>query len=104
MSPSFATTRIFPKYKSIHLCISKNEWPLKIRYANLTDKLLLYGGKHKSVKRILIDQKVPEKDRDKQLILTNAQDEPLWLIGRRVTQRRNNGKIIELTIMENSNE
>lgn len=104
MSSSFATTRILPKYRSIHLCISKNEWPLKIRYANLTDKLLLYGGKHKSVKRILIDQKVPEKDRDKQLILTNAQDEPLWLIGRRVTQRRNNGKIIELTIMENSNE
>lgn len=57
------------------------ELPLQIRQARPVDQVKLASGGHKSVRRILIDHKVPQAQRSKQLVAVSAKGEILWLIG-----------------------
>jgi tRNA(Ile)-lysidine synthetase-like protein len=54
--------------------------PLTIRKRCDGDKLIIGNG-HKKLKDFLIDKKVPKEQRDDLLIITNALNEIIWVIG-----------------------
>ena len=65
----------------VFLKISLNEpLPLTIRKRCDGDKLIIGNG-HKKLKDFLIDKKVPKERRDDLLIITNAINEIIWVIG-----------------------
>ena len=51
------------------------------------DQLTLKGGGHQSVRRILIDQKVPVAQRSQVMVLVNAQQTVLWVVGHKFIYR-----------------
>ena len=64
-----------------HLCISKSEpLPLIIRNRIDGDRLIIGNG-HKKLKDFLIDKKIPKNLRDDLVIVTNNNDEIIWVIG-----------------------
>ncbi|GAX08850.1 tRNA(Ile)-lysidine synthetase [Secundilactobacillus silagincola] len=69
--------------KKCHMTLElkPNELPLSIRQALPDDRINLIGGGHKTVRRILIDHKVPRSKRSQQLVVVTATGEVLWLIG-----------------------
>ena len=65
----------------INLKISKDEpLPLIIRKRLEGDKLIIGSG-HKKLKDFLIDKKVIKEERDNLLIVTNANNEIIWVLG-----------------------
>lgn len=54
--------------------------PLTIRNRVDGDKLIIGKG-HKKLKDFLIDKKVPKKEREKLLVVTNALNEIIWVLG-----------------------
>ena len=54
--------------------------PLTIRKRCEGDRLIIGSG-HKKLKDFLIDKKVPITDRDKLIVVTNANDEIIWVLG-----------------------
>ncbi len=63
--------------------ISPAQFPLQLRRWQKEDKLRLKGGHHQRVKRILINQKVSQEQRQQQLVLVDAHDDVIWLVNRK---------------------
>lgn len=62
------------------LWLLAEDFPLKVRTANVNDKLQLKNG-HQSIKRALINAKVPNDERKNVQLLTNVNGEILAIIG-----------------------
>lgn len=64
-----------------YLPLSKNEiYPLTIRTREDGDRLIIGEG-HKKLKDFLIDHKVPLEERDKLIVVTNGNNEIIWVMG-----------------------
>ena len=69
------------KINNDFLKISPNEpLPLVIRNREQGDKLIIGEG-HKKLKDFLIDKKVPKSERDKLILIANAEGEIIWVLG-----------------------
>ncbi|WP_102279471.1 tRNA lysidine(34) synthetase TilS [[Lactobacillus] timonensis] len=62
--------------------------PLTWRTWRSGDQLRLKGGGHQSVERVMINNKVPQAQRRSQLVLVDADDEVLWVVGYKTTWRK----------------
>lgn len=62
--------------------------PLKWRTWQAGDRIRLKNGGHQSVERVLINQKVPRAQRHHQLVLADANDQVLWIVGMKTTWRQ----------------
>ncbi len=87
-----------PGFMSVHLHVAAGDLPLLIRQAKATDQLRLQHGQHQSVRRLLINQKVPQEERDHQLLVTTVSGEPLWLVGRRVAVTTSSQQLVEICV------
>ena len=68
-------------YENDYLKISKDEpLPLTIRNRQNGDKLIIGNG-HKKLKDFLIDKKVPMQERDNLIVITNNENEIIWVLG-----------------------
>ncbi|MGM9891520.1 tRNA lysidine(34) synthetase TilS [Limosilactobacillus sp.] len=82
------------------------QWPLRLRLWRPGDALRLKGGGRQKVRRVLIDQKVPNRERDQQLVLVDATGTVVWLIGRkwswfdRPTDYRQRWRRVKIAIQE----
>lgn len=63
--------------------LALDQFPLRIRKWQKGDHIRLKGGQHQLVKRVLINQKVPQDQRDQQQVLIDAHGEVIWLINRK---------------------
>lgn len=63
--------------------LAPQQLPLRLRRWQPGDRLLLKGGGHQEVHRVLINQKVPTTVRQQQLVLVDAQGTVVWLVGRK---------------------
>ena len=54
--------------------------PLIIRKRRDGDRLIIGSG-HKKLKDFLIDKKIPKEQRDNLLVITNALNEIIWVLG-----------------------
>ena len=63
--------------------LAPDQLPLRLRLWRAGDALRLKQGGHQLVRRILIDQKVSNSARQAQVVLVDAHDEPVWLVGRK---------------------
>jgi tRNA(Ile)-lysidine synthase len=63
--------------------LAPDQLPLRLRLWRAGDALRLKQGGHQLARRILIDQKVPNAARQAQVVLVDAHDEPVWLVGRK---------------------
>lgn len=71
----------------MRLSLSKSDMPLAVRTVELGDSLVIKGGGHQLIRRIQIDQKVPDSERHNDLVVTTSQREVLWLINRKKAWR-----------------
>lgn len=63
--------------------LAPEQFPLTIRRWRERDRLPLKNGGHQKVGRVLIDQKVPLSRRNQQLVIVDAQDNVVWVVGRK---------------------
>lgn len=63
--------------------LAPEQLPLKLRYWRPGDYLRLKDGGHQKVSRILIDQKMSQATRVKQLVLVDAHGTVVWLLNRK---------------------
>ncbi|WP_325065024.1 tRNA lysidine(34) synthetase TilS [Limosilactobacillus agrestis] len=63
--------------------LDPDQFPLVLRKWRQKDRIRLKNGHHQLVKRVLIDQKVPQKQRDQQMVLVDAHDEVVWIVNRK---------------------
>jgi tRNA(Ile)-lysidine synthase len=63
--------------------LSPQQLPLTLRKWHEQDCLPLKNGGHQKVNRVLIDQKVPLLERNQQLVLVDAKDAVVWVVGRK---------------------
>lgn len=76
----------FPESSSIQtphetVALQSKQFPLQVRQWVATDQLRLASGHHQSVRRALINAKVPRSERAAQLVLVTAQGEVLTVLG-----------------------
>lgn len=64
---------------SLEVWLASAELPLKIRHRQPGDRLSLRNG-HQKINRILIDQKIPQQQRDRLWLITTQQNTVLWLL------------------------
>ena len=69
--------------KLMQMWLAPDQLPLQLRKWQAHDYLRLKNGGHQRVKRILIDQKVAQADRDHQLVLVDNHGEVVWLLDRK---------------------
>ncbi|RRK10348.1 tRNA lysidine(34) synthetase TilS [Lactiplantibacillus garii] len=69
------------------LRLVEQDWPLYWRPWRAGDQLTLRGGGHQSVRRVLIDQKLPAEQRSRVRVLVNAHEQVLWVVGHKFTYR-----------------
>ncbi|AVK64415.1 tRNA lysidine(34) synthetase TilS [Lactobacillus sp. CBA3606] len=67
--------------------LQASDWPLTFRRWQSDDRLALKGHGHQSVRRILIDQKVPVAQRSTVMVLVTASGTVLWLVGHKFSYR-----------------
>lgn len=79
----FVSTK--PVTGAIEIWLPPEALPLTIRKADSDDEIRLKDGHHQKVRRILIDQKVPNEDRLQQLVVVTRQNEPIWIVNRKFT-------------------
>lgn len=60
--------------------LAPQQLPLTLRPWQAGDYLLLKGGGHQKVSRVLIDRKIPTDQRRQQLVLVDAQGVVVWLV------------------------
>ncbi|CUS26840.1 tRNA(Ile)-lysidine synthetase [Paucilactobacillus oligofermentans DSM 15707 = LMG 22743] len=65
--------------------LPKSVLPLRVRLVKLDDEIRLKDGHHQKVRRILIDQKVPNDERQQQVVVVTNDDEPIWVVNRKFT-------------------
>lgn len=63
--------------------LAPDQFPLTLRLWAPTDTLRLKNGGRQKVRRVLIDQKVPNEVREKQFVLVDANGTVVWLVGRK---------------------
>ena len=63
--------------------LSPEQLPLTIRRWRERDRLPLKNGGHQKVGRVFIDQKVPLSRRNQQLVIVDAQNNVVWIVGRK---------------------
>lgn len=63
--------------------LAPEQLPLTIRRWRERDRLPLKNGGHQKVGRVLIDQKVPLSRRNQQLVIVDAQNNVVWVVGRK---------------------
>lgn len=73
----------YPNNSLQEMWLAPDQLPLTIRRWQAADRLVLKGGNHQKVARVLVDQKVPTADRNRQLVLVDAHGEIVWVIGRK---------------------
>lgn len=66
--------------QTVKLCYNKLAFPLWVRHRQDGD-ILSYDYGHKKLKKLLIDQKVPIKERRELLVITDSHDTILWIPG-----------------------
>lgn len=67
--------------------LPESQLPLKLRTWRAGDRIRLKNGGHQRVERVLINQKVPQAQRRRQLVLTDAENHVLWIVGYKTTWR-----------------
>lgn len=80
--------------------LTSAELPLIVRDAQPSDRIQLKQGGHKSVRRLLIDHKIPNAKRNRQLVVVTAMGEVLWLVGiqRSFREPRSSGQTFEIQL------
>lgn len=63
--------------------LAPGQLPLTLRRWQADDRLLLKGGGHQKVSRVLINQKAANAQRKRQLVLVDAHGTVVWLVGRK---------------------
>lgn len=63
--------------------LAPGQLPLTLRKWQPDDRLVLKGGGHQKASRVLINQKVANAERKRQLVLVDAQGVVVWLVGRK---------------------
>ncbi|MDO4903505.1 MAG: tRNA lysidine(34) synthetase TilS [Limosilactobacillus sp.] len=63
--------------------LSPDQFPLTIRPWQADDVIKLKDGGQQKVRRVLIDQKMPNEDRNRQMVLVDPKGTVVWLIGRK---------------------
>lgn len=63
--------------------LAPDQFPLGLRKWRQKDRIRLKNGHHQLVKRVLINQKVPQKQRDQQMVLVDAHNEVVWIVNRK---------------------
>ena len=70
---------------AILMWLPKSAFPLRVRLVKLDDEIRLKDGHHQKVRRIMIDQKVPNDQRQQQVVVVTDDDEPIWVVNRKLT-------------------
>lgn len=83
----------------IKLCYNELAFPLWLRHRKDGDQLAFDYG-HKKLKKLLIDLKIPMEDRQKLWVLTDSNDQILWVQHHYVNQTLGNDKTLYFTIKE----
>ncbi|WP_368824072.1 tRNA lysidine(34) synthetase TilS [Lactiplantibacillus pentosus] len=78
------------------------DWPLVWRPWQSGDRVALKGGGHQTVRRLLINQKVPAERRDQVQVLVNAQGEVLWVVGHKYSYRTTGTQTVFLALKHKS--
>src|SRR5690625_1423591 len=91
------TDQVSTKDKHTYICSSDQvTFPLYIRTRKQGDRMQYKGLKgSKKIKDIFIDEKIPRLERDRTYVITDSNDEILWLIGLRkgiLRSKLNKGK------------
>lgn len=63
--------------------LASTQLPLQVRTWHSNDKIRLKNGHHQQVRRILIDEKVPQSIRQQQLVIVDRHDQVLWVVNRK---------------------
>jgi tRNA(Ile)-lysidine synthase len=63
--------------------LAPDQFPLSLRHWQADDFIILKNGGHQKVRRVLIDQKLPQQVRDRQLVLVDALGQVVWVVGRK---------------------
>lgn len=63
--------------------LTPGQLPLKVRDWQADDLLRLRNGDHQKVRRILIDQKVPQSLRNQQLVVVDQAGQVLWVVNQK---------------------
>jgi len=63
----------------VHLCYNEIELPLWVRTRKNGDRIALRGGGTKKIKEIMIEAKIPKHLRDSWPVITDANDQIVWL-------------------------
>ena len=58
----------------------RTQLPLRVRTWRMDDEIRLRNGHHQKVRRVLINQKVPQTDRAQQLVVVDQNDQVLWIV------------------------
>ncbi|KIS04190.1 tRNA lysidine(34) synthetase TilS [Paucilactobacillus wasatchensis] len=72
-----------PNVEVTDMWLPKAAFPLQLRFWQPQDSLLLKNGRHQLVRRILIDQKLSNAERQQQMVVTNCDDQVIWVVGRK---------------------
>lgn len=80
-----ATQRDFfgQEAKVQEMWLAPHQFPLTLRRWQSTDRLPLKNGGYQKVERVLIDQKVPLSERDRQLVVVDANSTVVWVVERK---------------------
>ena len=82
--------------------LRESDWPLILRPWQATDQIALKGGGHQTVRRILIDQKVPVELRSQVMVLVSAQENVLWVVGYKYGYRESGTQSVFLALKQES--
>lgn len=83
-----ATATVDDKARTVaEIWLPPQKIPLTWRTWRSGDQLRLKDGGHQSVERVMINNKVPQAQRRRQLVLVDAGDQVLWVVGYKTTWR-----------------
>lgn len=91
-----------PNVTSQPFWLTTTDWPLMWRPWQAGDRIALKGGGHQTVRRLLINQKVPVELRGQVLVLVNAQGNVLWVVGHKFSYRTAGTQTVFLALKHES--
>lgn len=94
-------TRV-PNVVSQPFWLTEADWPLVWRPWQAGDRIVLKGGGHQLVRRLLIDRKVPAERREQVQVLVNAQGNVLWVVGHKFSYRTTGTQTVFLALKHES--
>ena len=94
-------TRV-PNVVSQPFWLTEADWPLVWRPWQAGDRIVLKGGGHQLVRRLLIDRKVPAERREQVQVLVNAQGNVLWAVGHKFSYRTTGTQTVFLALKHES--